>query len=124
MALQPLRADRSLPPRLVHAFAPVHKSALGIAVGLTFGALVFAVTAFHVTVAANARDVELLGLLGQYFYGYTVSWKGAVIGLLWGCFTGYVTGWFAAFARNLFLAAWLLLVRAKAHLSQPFLDHI
>jgi hypothetical protein len=124
MPIHPLQTDQSLPRRLAHAFAPVHKSALGIAVGLTFGLLLFAITAFHIIVAAASRDVELLGLLAQYFYGYSVTWQGAAVGLLWGFFTGYVTGWFAAFVRNLFLAVWLLLVRAKAHLNEPFLDHI
>jgi len=118
----PLDIDRSLPPQLAHAFAPVHKRALGIAVGLVFGALVALVTAFHVVVQpAAAPPIELLG---EYFYGYTVSWTGAAIGFFWAFVVGFVTGWFGGFTRNVALATWLLVLRTKADLSQPFLDHL
>ena len=114
--------DGSLPPRLALAFAPLHKAALGTAVGLTLGTLVAAVTAFHVI--ARPENAPDIALLTHYFYGYTVSWTGTLVGLFWGCVTGFVMGWFVAFVRNFSMAAWLFVVKTKANLSQPFLDHI
>jgi hypothetical protein len=109
---------------LARAFAPMHKRVLGTAIGITFGTAVFGVTVFHI-IAAPPRSVPL-ELLANYFFGYEVSWRGAFIGAWWGFVTGFVAGWFAAFARNLSMATWLLVVRAKAHLNETrdFLDHI
>lgn len=111
-------------PHLILAFAPLHKRAFGMAVGLTAGLAVFFLTAFHLIVRpAEAMDI---GLLGQFFQGYSVSWPGALIGFAWGCFAGFVAGWFTAFCRNLFIATWIFIGRTKAELSatREFLDHI
>jgi hypothetical protein len=111
-----------LPPALARACASVHKGALGMALGLALGALVAMLTAFHVVVQpAKALDV---GLLAHYFYGYSVSWRGIGVGFFWGFVTGFVTGWFLGLVRNFTLTAWLLIVRTKANLAQPFLDDI
>jgi hypothetical protein len=113
-----------LPEEIALAFAPLHKRALGTAVGVAFGLLVFVVTAFHVL--TRPQEAIELGLLAQYFYGYTVSWKGAFLGFFWGLFTGFVAGWFLAFSRNLLLATWIFVGRAKSELTatRDFLDHI
>jgi len=122
MPSQSWRSDGSLPRSLEQAFAPVHKSALGVAVGFSFGTLLAIVTAFHVI--AQPTVALPLELLGQYFYGYRLSWLGVALGFGWGMVTGFVAGWFVAFVRNFALALWLLSARAKAELSSPFLDHI
>jgi hypothetical protein len=105
-------------------FATVHKRALGMATGLTAGLVLFLVTAFHVV--ARPPDGPPIQLLAQYLYGYEVTWQGAFIGLWWGFVVGFVTGWFVAFVRNIALATWIVVVRAKAELAQTrdFLDHI
>lgn len=121
MSDYPVTTDRSLPPSLALAFAPVHKRALGMAIGLVSGVLVAAVTAFDV-VAHPAGGPEL-ELLANYFYGYTVSWPGVAVGAFWAFVAGFVAGWFIAFVRNFVLAGWLLAVRAKAEFNS-FLDHI
>ncbi|MEM1246707.1 MAG: hypothetical protein AAGK22_10055 [Acidobacteriota bacterium] len=41
-----------------------------------------------------------LGLLGQYFPGYIVSWPGAFLGLLYGGAVGAVIGWTTAWVYN------------------------
>jgi hypothetical protein len=105
-------------------FAPVHKRALGTAVGSTGAIAVFTLTAFHLLVAPGpAID---LSLLAQYFHGYTVSWAGAFIGAFWGFVTGFVAGWFVGFVRNVVMAAYMFVIRTKAELLQAkdFLDHI
>jgi hypothetical protein len=117
------RSKTPLPPRLALAFAPIHKRALGVAVGLTCGLLLFVVTAFHVIAHPGGSPLHLLD---QYFYGYEISWRGAFVGLFWGFVTGFVGGWFVAFVRNFVTAVLIFYVRARAELAQTadFMDHI
>lgn len=109
---------------LVLAFAPLHKRAFGTAIGLAFGVVIFCATAIYLV---RSPDTAFdLGLLAEYFAGYSVTWPGAVVGFGWGLVTGFVAGWFFAFARNLVLAVSVFVIRAKAELMQTrdFLDHI
>ncbi len=41
-----------------------------------------------------------LQLLSNYFIGYSVTWPGSVIGLLYGALTGGVLGWTIGFIYN------------------------
>ena len=120
----PAERRERLPPELALAFAPVHKRAFGVAVGVASGLVVFAVTAVYLLRGDHAP--LNLGLLAEYFYGYTVSWRGALVGLVWGWVVGFVAGWFVAFCRNLVLAVSIFIVRARSELEQTrdFLDHI
>ncbi len=115
------RALREEP--LAAAFLPLHKLALGVATGVAAALVVFLATAIYLL-----RDPQpgfQLGLLSQYFAGYSVSWPGAFVGAAWAGFAGFVLGWFLAFCRNLLLAVMLLLVRMRAQLTQTnFLDHL
>jgi hypothetical protein len=110
--------------RLGYVTAPMHKRAFGIAVGATAGTLIFVLTAFHVIV--NPPNALNIALLGQYFYGYTVTWRGAFIGLAWGLATGFIAGWFVAFVRNLVVTVTVFALKTRAELEQTsdFLDHI
>ena len=113
-----------LPPAVALAFAPLHKRAFGIAIGLALGLSVFLATAMFIL---RAPDQGVgLALLSQYFKGYTVSWTGALVGFFWGFLVGFVGGWFVAFSRNLVIAISIFVIRAKSELSQTrdFLDHI
>jgi len=112
------------PGSLALAFAPIHKLALGAAFGTVFGVLLFVVTI--VTVALAPEGAGFMALLGQYFYGYTPSLAGAVVGFFWGVIVGSVAGWFLAFVHNLAITATIFAFRTKAELSQTtdFLDHI
>jgi len=124
----------SLPPKsptrspelatLVHAFAPLHKAAFGVAVGAACGLVVFTMTVLSV-VRPPDPPVPLY-LFQQYFTGYSVSWVGAFIGGAWAAFTGFIFGWFIAFCRNLTVAISLFVIRTRAQLAQTrdFLDHI
>ena len=106
------------------AFAPYHKRALGVAAGLVAGLTVFMVTVFHVV--AQPPGAPNIELLGQYFYGYDVTWRGAVVGAWWSFVAAFVAAWFVAFVHNFVMATWLFLLRTKADLSRTtdFLDHI
>lgn len=106
------------------AFAPAHKRAMGTAVAIAAAASSFLVTAVPLI---RGRPTTLdLELLAQYFYGYHVSWRGALIGAAWAAFVGFVMGWFFAFLRNAMLAFKLVVLRARAELNQTrdFMDHI
>lgn len=114
----------ALPRQDALAFAPLHKRHFGTAIGAAAALVVCALTILDM--AVNSGDAGPVGLLQQYFAGYTVSPRGVVIGGLWAFFVGWVAGWFVAFCRNFALAATVFWVRAKANLraSRDFLDHI
>jgi hypothetical protein len=109
---------------LPRAFAPVHKRALGVAVGCVFGLAFLLVTAFHVVL--TPVPALPIALLSQFFYGYEVSWRGAAVGLCWGLTTGFVAGWFVAFVYNFATAITVFVFKARGELAQTrdFLDHI
>lgn len=128
---QPARADtgetvdeRVLEAELVHAFAPMHKLAFGVAIGSVCALGLFTLTALRLVLDPQGRTD--LSLLAQFLAGYEESWAGALIGAAWGFFIGFVAGWFLAFVRNLVLAIWLLVVLARADMqaTRDFLDHI
>jgi len=109
---------------LRQATAPWHARAMGIAVGSTISAAVAALTLFH-GLAAPAQAPDL-ALLGQFFYGYTVSWPGIAVGAVWGFVTGFAVGWLTARLVNFFQATWPLVAKMRHDASQPmdFLDRM
>jgi hypothetical protein len=111
-------------PALQLAFAPLHKRAFGLATGAA-GATFMLLLTVVAKLSTLAKGFPLY-LLGEYFYGYTVSWSGAVVGGLWGFVVGFVAGWFAAFCRNFALAVSAFFIRTRAELNatREFLDHI
>lgn len=111
-------------PELQLAFAPLHKRAFGVATGVA-GALLMTLLTLAAMALPTARDFPL-GLLAQYFAGYSVSPTGVVIGAAWGFVVAFVGGWFVAFVRNLSLALSAFFITARAELAQTrdFLDHI
>lgn len=106
------------------SFLPMHKRAFGTATGMVAALIIFVLTA--ISVGRSGDNLFGLGLLGQYFTGYSVSWPGAFIGAAWAGFTGFVMGWFLAFCRNAFVAIMIVYVRTRAEFAQTrdFLDHI
>jgi hypothetical protein len=114
-----------LPRPLLRAFAPLHRTALGVSVGTVLGTLIFVMTG---TLLLKGGDVigPNLALLNQYFIGYSVSWPGAFVGLLWGLGVGFAIGWGFALTRNLVIWAWLLVIRSRAEMERygDFLDHL
>ncbi len=109
---------------IVLAFAPLHKAALGLASGVVF-AFIFALVTL-VDLVVDPQQTAGLGLLAQYFYGYSVSIAGVLIGFAWGFAVGFVAGWFLAFARNVVLAIWILYFRARADwlATKDLLDYV
>ena len=111
-------------PLLQLAFSRLHKAAFGVATGVA-GALLMGSMTVACLVLPRASNFPL-GLLGEYFTGYSVSWTGLVVGMGWGFLVAFVAGWFVAFCRNLALAVSAFMIRTRAEIEQTrnFLDHI
>ena len=74
------------------AVARLKAGILGLVFGLIFGIGLFAMTA--ILLIENGPNTGYhLSLLGNYFIGYTVTWKGAFIGFLWAFALGAIIGW-------------------------------
>ena len=72
----------------------------GISVGLLAGGGLLLATVWLV-VRDGADAGPHLGLLGQYLPGYTVTYTGGVLGLLYGCVIGYCCGFLVARIYNM-----------------------
>jgi len=118
------QSPNELPPDIGLAFAPLHKRALGMALGCAAALLVAGVTGLHLL--RSPEDSYPLYLLNQYFYGYSVSPAGMAVGGAWAFVAGFAAGWFLAFTRNFAIAATIFIARTRAELAatRDFLDHI
>lgn len=116
-------AEHPLPSSASYLFAPVDKRAFGAALGVACALVIAGITILDLLVP---EPWEGLGLLSQYFTGYSVSWMGALVGAAWGFGVGFCAGWLLAFIRNLTLALSLFMLRTRAELDEAsdFLDHI
>ena len=116
--------DNTVDGPLLRAFAPLHRSALGIACGVVVGGVICLATVVLV-VQGGYRD-EKFYLLAQFFWGYSVSWPGTLIGFVWGWIVGFVLGYGFALVRNAAIWMWLTVIRSRAEMEQycDFLDHL
>jgi protoporphyrinogen oxidase len=97
---------------LTRVFRKVDRAALGAAVGVTSGLLLFLATL--VLVQQGAVEHSGLGLLGQYFPGYRITPAGSVLGLGYGFLTGFALGWSFAFLRNATVFLYLAITQRRA----------
>ncbi len=112
-----------VPSPLLRAFAPLHRGALGVASGVVVGGLL-AITTLLLRIRGN--PTPNFDLLAQFFWGYSVTWRGVFIGLLWGFGVGFVLGYGFALVRNAAVWIWLTVIRSRAEMDQysDFLDHL
>ena len=75
-----------------HAVARIHAGVLALVCAFLGGVALFTITVW-LLIRGGARVGAHLGLLGNYFYGYSVTWTGSVVGLLYGTLVGGVVGW-------------------------------
>ena len=115
----------TMPRSAALLFMPIDKRAFGTAIGVA-SAVMLAASTIAVFASGDADMTKGLGLLSNYFSGYSVSLTGAVAGALWAFAAGFAVGWLIAFTRNLSLAVSLFLIRSRAELGETsdFLDHI
>ena len=59
---------------------------------------------YHATIEVYgiSQDVIMMSKLGNFYIGYSYSWGGAVIGLIWGFFYGFIAGVLIAWLYDLF----------------------
>ncbi len=124
--LNPMPQSKDVPASdvVLRAFAPLHRTALGVACGVTVGAFIFLATI--AAVIKKSAIASGLGLLDQFLFGYRVTVPGAFVGMLWGFGLGFLGGWGFAVLRNLLLTIWLISTRSDAEREQysDFLDRI
>jgi hypothetical protein len=72
--------------------ARIQAAVLALVLGLICGLGLFLMTAW-LLIKGGEHVGQHLQLLGQYFIGYSVSWKGSVVGFFWGALVGGVIGW-------------------------------
>jgi hypothetical protein len=113
-----------LPRESALLFAPIDKRAFGVAIGTAAASVIAVLTV--VDLVFHPQPGLDLPLLAEYFSGYTVSWRGVIVGGAWAFAVGFAGGWFTAFVRNLVLAMSLFMLRSRAELrdTRDFLDHI
>lgn len=79
------------PDQLTRAVVRLNAIMMGVVLGVLCGAGLFVATVWLVLKGGPVLGPHL-SLLGQYFPGYTVSWGGSILGLLYGFLTGFVAG--------------------------------
>ena len=101
---------------LTQVFLKLDRVAMGLSVGITSGALLFLAT-LALVLKGGPMVGPMLGLLGQYFPGYTVTGPGSLLGLLYGFLGGFVVGWAFAFLRNATVFLYMAVVHRRAELQ-------
>jgi hypothetical protein len=92
------------------AFAKIDPLALGVAVGVVSGLGIFMASAI-LLLRSGPVVGPTLTLLGNYLFGFEVTWAGAVVGLFEGGLLGFAVGALAAGLRNRALKAYAKIVR-------------
>jgi hypothetical protein len=110
---------------LARAFAPIDAVAFGGATGIVFGVGLFVACAW-LLVRGGAIIGPTLGLLGQFLPGFSVTWPGAFIGLLYGLAIGFLFGACVAHFKNWQSSRFVEKARAAAAKgdSRKFLDYV
>lgn len=86
--------------------ARLRASVMATAVGLLAGLGLFVATAWLVAAGGQEVGGEVvvgphLGLLSNFYPGYSVTWAGAFIGFFYAGVTGGVAGWVVAWVYNM-----------------------
>lgn len=123
--LMPEETKPDLPEPVLVAFARLHKTALGVAAGTVAGVGLWLMTMILVIKGGYPVGPNLR-LLNEFFPGYTVTFLGAFVGLVWGFLSGFLFGGAVALLHNFLIWLWLILIRSKAEMEQygDFLDHM
>jgi hypothetical protein len=81
------------------AVARLRAGITAVVFGMVCG-LGLAVATSWLLVRGGPEVGRTLGLLGNFFPGYTVTWPGVLVGLLYGFVFGASVGWFTATIYN------------------------
>ncbi|MDH3692878.1 MAG: hypothetical protein OEU36_25910, partial [Gammaproteobacteria bacterium] len=120
-----LAAPGTIDEILSKTFARLDKAALATAIGSVSGAILLFAT-IGLLLRNGPNTGAHLQLLSQYFYGYSVTYQGAVIGFAHAFLWGFILGWLFAYLRNLALGVYVsfILRRARSLSLSRVLDYI
>jgi hypothetical protein len=76
----------------------LNKKAFALANGILWAIAIFVAT-IYVLVKGGGNTVILLQ---QFFWGYNISFGGAILGLIYGFVWGFIYGWIFGFLYNRF----------------------
>jgi len=115
--------EAALDKLLPAVFSRMDQLGLATAIGSVCGLVTFLATIWLVMKGGAAR--LYFQLLNQYFFGYTVTLKGAFIGMAYSFSWGFLSGWLFAYLRNFSMAYYIYRIKRKAELLtfRDFLDH-
>ena len=83
----------------------VNRNVLGLTLGILFGFGLFLAT--NILVLKGGPHIGAnLQLLNQFFPGYSVTFGGSFLGLIYGFAVGYLSGWIIATVYN-----WVVLLK-------------
>ena len=99
------------------AFAKLDPVALGVALGTVSGFLIFLATAILV-IKGGPVVGPMLSLLGNFLYGYDVTWGGSLVGLIEGGLGGFAIGYLGATFRNWGMKAYALFMRWRGEAAR------
>lgn len=86
---------------LKHAVLRLNGNITGLVLGIVGGVLIFIATNW--LVLKGGQDTgRHLSLLSNFYYGYSVSFVGSLIGFIYAFVTGYIFGLLVAYLYNLF----------------------
>ena len=85
--------------RLATAVLRLNGTILGLVFGLVAGLVIFVATIWLVIKGGEVVGPHL-GLLREFFFGYSVTLGGSFVGMTYGFVTGYIAGWVTAWAYN------------------------
>ena len=105
-------------------FPRVDKLGFATALGTVSGVLIFLATLWLVF-RGDSVTSRTLHLLNQYFFGYTVTVKGAFIGMAYSFLWGFLFGWLFAYLRNIVIAFYIFWIKRRIEILtfRDFLDH-
>jgi len=94
------KPTETLKEKITHSFPRLDPVSLGISFGLTAGVLIFTATIFLV-IRDGWKAGPHLALLSNFVPGFTVTFQGAIVGLLGLFIVGFFVGSAFAYLRNL-----------------------
>lgn len=106
------RVDQVLQQAFTRVFEKLDPIPFGLALGMTLATIFFAATATLV-LKGGANVGENLGLLGNFFPGYSVTWGGSLLGLVYGFLGGLIAGMSFAVLRNMALYLYVVLMERR-----------
>jgi protoporphyrinogen oxidase len=101
---------------LAHVFSRLDPLAFGVSNGAITGLIVFLATLI-LFIKDGPNAGPHLGLLNNYFIGYSVTMAGSVVGLLYGLVVGFLGGWIFAFFRNTSMFLHMAIVQRRFELN-------